>query len=590
MKRFFICLFLFIIFTFQIPITSLYPDNKLPYYESLLSKLSNSKKFNSEILLQKTLLKKIINIINSKTKNYKFNLNNINTSSEYVDKFLEIVSIYSNYLQSLDELKEKEKRLQLLEDQISTMDNSTPNYLTLKLQHDFYYYTLVILKKRISYIESNYIGWLKSLSKKIDDISFKNSDNSKIISYLKNQVEKNYIKIEELKIDKERLQLLNKDKEVKRIEGLIDYVKEKNYLIVQKLIRNYLIQFFIYFKSKDKKVFQFKSIFEKLLAKYSNDKYYVLSLNYSIQKIMELRFGTKEILLHDTKKTIKNTVVYIFSLLNKPLFSINNKGISSLDIIIAIVIFILGIFIGTLYKKYINKLTYKGISLTPSTKILISNIGYYLIVTIAFFITLKVIGIDLSSLTVIVGALSVGIGFGLQSVISNFICGLIMLFEKSIKVDDIIELNEDLIGKVASINMRATIVTTFDNIDIIIPNQTLFQNNVINWTMSDNIRRLRVPFGVAYGTDVDKVQSVVLAELFESDIDFIRKDENKKPRIVMTEMADSSVNFELFVWVEIKENKSRKIMISEFLILIYKALYKHNIEIPFPQIDVHFKK
>ena len=164
-----------------------------------------------------------------------------------------------------------------------------------------------------------------------------------------------------------------------------------------------------------------------------------------------------------------------------------------------------------------------------------------------------------------------------------------MMFEKSIKIGDIIELDPNLVGKVVSINMRATIINTYDNIDVIIPNQTLFTSNVINWTMSDDIRRLRIPFGVAYGTDIDKVESAILSELYESDLDFIRKDENRKPKIVMIEMSDSSVNFELFVWVHVVENKGKKILISEFLKLIYKALYKHNIEIPFPQMDIHVK-
>ncbi len=306
-------------------------------------------------------------------------------------------------------------------------------------------------------------------------------------------------------------------------------------------------------------------------------------------KLNEIKYNTQAIHFQNTKSTIKNTFSYFFYLLRKPIFTINKKGISCIDLFFALIVFAIGIFLGILYKKYIKKLTYKGINLTPSTQTLISNLGYYLIIVIAFFVTLKVLGIDLTSLTIIVGALSVGIGFGLQSIISNFMCGLIMMFEKSIKVGDIIELDPNLVGKVVSINMRATIINTYDNIDVIIPNQTLFTSNVINWTMSDDIRRLRIPFGVAYGTDIEKVESAILSELYESDLDFIRKDENRKPKIVMIAMSDSSVNFELFVWVHVVENKGKKILISEFLKLIYNALYKHNIEIPFPQMDIHVK-
>ncbi len=312
-------------------------------------------------------------------------------------------------------------------------------------------------------------------------------------------------------------------------------------------------------------------------------------MTYSLDKITELKFGKKNVLIHNTKKTIKDSFFYVISLLKKPLFTINNKGISSIDVMLAIIIFIIGVYIGLFYKKYINRISSKAVNLTDSTKVLISNIGYYLIIVISFFITLKILGLDLSSLTLIAGALSVGIGFGLQSIISNFICGLILMFEKSIKIGDFIEISQELIGTVLSINMRATIIKTNDNIEIIIPNQTLFQNNVINWTLSDEIRRLRIPFGVAYGSDVEKVKSVVLAELFSSDLEFIRKDNEKKPNIIMTAMDNSSVNFDLVVWVSGYKTKFPINTKSEFLILIYNALYKHHIEIPFPQMDIHLK-
>ncbi len=587
MKKYILTIFIVLFFSTSLfgTLNKSLPD--LNYYNNLLLKLKSKNTNDPKELLQISLIYKIINLIKSNSYNYQLNLSDINNSNKLINKFLDFISIFANYLKSIDDYEEKEKKIDLLKSQLSTVDNSSKDYLILKLQYDFYLINLNILNKKIDYIEKNYKQWLTIFAKKIDTINFKPSN--KKLEDLQKEINNNLLKIEKLKIEKERLELLNKKELVKNIEESISYYKKKNEALAKDIIKIYLNHYFYELKNKNKKVFIFKNKIKEVLNKYFSETYYINSFNIILEKLIKIKFGTKSVFIHDTKNTIKNTITYIFYLLRKPIFTINKKGISCIDIILALFVFIIGIFLGTLYKKYIKKLTYKGINLTQSTQTLISNIGYYLIIIIAFFATLKVLGIDLTSLTIIVGALSVGIGFGLQSIISNFMCGLIMMFEKSIKIGDIIELDPNLVGKVVSINMRATIINTYDNIDVIIPNQTLFTSNVINWTMSDDIRRLRIPFGVAYGTDIDKVESAILSELYESDLDFIRKDENRKPKIVMIEMSDSSVNFELFVWVHVVENKGKKILISEFLKLIYKALYKHNIEIPFPQMDIHVK-
>ncbi len=218
-----------------------------------------------------------------------------------------------------------------------------------------------------------------------------------------------------------------------------------------------------------------------------------------------------------------------------------------------------------------------------------ANLGYYLIVIISFFIALNILGIKLSSLALVAGALSVGIGFGLQNVVSNFVSGLILMFERSVKIGDYVEVGEHA-GYVTDISMRSTTINTNDNIDIIIPNQSFIQNNVINWTMNDNIRRFAVPFSVAYGTDVHDVMNIVKNAVTNSPLQKeIVERRDKQTQVIMTEMADSGVNLELFVWVKGKKMRQPKRTLSEFLVVIYDALYKHGIETPFPQQDIHIK-
>jgi small-conductance mechanosensitive channel len=218
-------------------------------------------------------------------------------------------------------------------------------------------------------------------------------------------------------------------------------------------------------------------------------------------------------------------------------------------------------------------------------------LGSYVIFIITFLVALNSIGLDLSSFAMIAGALSVGIGFGLQNVVSNFISGIILMFEKSIRVGDIVEIDQTLKGTISKIDMRSTIVNTFDNIDVIIPNSSFIANNVINYTYGDRTRRLHIPFGVAYGTPVDKVKEVVLEALEKSDLAFIRTKEDKRPEVWMSSMNASSVDYELLVWVNAATDKTEQSSrMKDFLELIYTTFYERGIEIPFPQLDVHFKK
>jgi small-conductance mechanosensitive channel len=218
--------------------------------------------------------------------------------------------------------------------------------------------------------------------------------------------------------------------------------------------------------------------------------------------------------------------------------------------------------------------------------------GYYTILVISFLTALKVVGLDLSSLAIIAGALSVGIGFGLQNIVSNFISGIILMFERSIKVGDYIEIDQNIRGEVVDISMRSTIIRTNDNINLIIPNQSFIQNNVINWTLGDDIVRFRVPFGVAYGTDIDRVERVVLEALANSDLPYVKSHPSLDvtPYVVFTEMADSSLNFELFVWVKGEDARRPTRTRSRFLKLIYEALNRAQITIPFPQQDLYIKE
>jgi small-conductance mechanosensitive channel len=286
---------------------------------------------------------------------------------------------------------------------------------------------------------------------------------------------------------------------------------------------------------------------------------------------------------------LKTQAQHIWSIANQPLFTINKTPVSVVKLLVSLLIFIIGFIIGNFYKKQIKRISSKNRAVTSSTRTLLANLGSYVIFIITFFIVLKVLGIDLSSIALVAGALSVGIGFGLQNIISNFVSGIILMVERSVRIGDYIQLDNDIRGHVVDIKMRSITVNTNSNIDVIIPNQDLIQNRVINWTMNDKIRRFEIPFGVAYGTDPQKVIDVVLEAVKKSNFNDIYITQERHTRVIMTGMGDSSVNFALFVWLVGREILFPKRTTSRFLILIYNALYANGIEIPFPQQDIHIR-
>jgi len=215
------------------------------------------------------------------------------------------------------------------------------------------------------------------------------------------------------------------------------------------------------------------------------------------------------------------------------------------------------------------------------------TLSYYLGIFIVFIIALSVVGIDISQITIILGALGVGVGFGLQTIANNFISGIILLSERAIKVGDIVEVG-NLLGEIKLINMRSTVVRTYDGLDVIVPNSEFISNRVTTWTYDDDWRRLHIPFGVAYGSDPQQVAKV--AYEVAQEISTTEEDEQHQTKVLFTGFGDSSLDFSLIVWCRMHRlRKSTKELISDYYFNLYKKLIEAGIEIPFPQRDIHIR-
>lgn len=223
-----------------------------------------------------------------------------------------------------------------------------------------------------------------------------------------------------------------------------------------------------------------------------------------------------------------------------------------------------------------------------STTHTIATLGYYLTVVITLLLATSLLGVSLQNMLVLAGALSVGIGFGLQNIANNFVSGLILLFDRSLRVGDYVELADGLRGSISQIRVRSTIVITNDQLEVIVPNSRFISDQVVNYTLSSDRRRLHVPFGVAYGSDVQQVMDVVMA--VPETLPFVITDDPEcEPRVWMSGMADSSLNFELLVWIHGQATSRPSGTLSDCLIAVHRALVDNGIQIPFPQRDIHIR-
>ncbi len=592
MKSLFLLLF-YVALIIASPVKTKFSPDRIENYERYLASLSQKSDESVETKLKRSLLYKIINITKyAKEQPPKFLKDSqIATPKAYVDAFLMYIEQKRLLNRLQNSFREVDEKVSYLKKVLESQNSETSFPSIEELQYTFYHISKNKLQKRIDLLKKALSNNMDVLKRALSNIKFKTENNLSQKKRLIKRLHDAKMELENLKIEMERLHLLGRTEKIGKLEKTIDYQKQKVDSITEKLIKIELEDFFSALQSGESAVFTIDKNIKNMVESLSdNKKARYADFLVTLEKMSAQRLGKTKILLHRTKEGLQMIEKDLWQKLKTPLFKINEKPISSWDMIVALFILIVGFTIAKLYRRYIRRITHTFINITPSNQIIVSNLGYYLILTGAFFIMLNSIGLDLSSLTLIAGALSVGIGFGLQNIVANFISGLILLFEKSIKIGDFLEIKDNLRGRVVDIHMRSITIRTNDNIDILVPNQTFIQNNVINWTLNDNRRRMRIPFGVAYGSDIKKVKTVILDALQKSSIHYIRDDETKQPLVVMTEMGSSSVNFELLVWVDGDETLKPLRTSDKFLVLIYNTLYENEIEIPFPQLDLHIRE
>lgn len=275
-------------------------------------------------------------------------------------------------------------------------------------------------------------------------------------------------------------------------------------------------------------------------------------------------------------------ILFTGKILRFTIFSVNQTPITISSLLVFLFIFTFFILLAKLLTRAMRSRFLARMNIDEGTRYNLERITYYSIAVIGAIVAFQFIGINLSGLAVIFGLLSVGIGFGLQNITSNFISGLILLFERPIKVGDRITVG-DTEGDVMEINMRSTTIRSLRNISIIVPNSEFISERVINWSYGDKKVRLNIEVGVSYTSDLDTVLRCLKEVALQSE-NVLKTPE---PAVYLINFGDSSWNMQLRCWIE--NPKKHWEVQSELNCAIVRKFRENDIEIPYPQRDLHVR-
>lgn len=272
-------------------------------------------------------------------------------------------------------------------------------------------------------------------------------------------------------------------------------------------------------------------------------------------------------------------------LLRQPLFTVGKTEVSIASMAWILALFVVLIIVSRFIRRILRTQLLKHTKMDIGLQYLISRIVGYVVLVLGLIIGLETIGVNFSSLAVIGGALGVGIGFGLQNIVHNFVSGLIIMGERAIQVGDRVDVGGTL-GEVIRVGARSTSVRTNDNVVIILPNSEFVSNRVINWShMGDQNVRLRIPVGVSYGSDPREVERILL-EVAAASSNVLK---DPAPQVIFLAFGESSLDFELRVWTA-DMTRRPGVLKSDLYFAIWDRLKAAGIEIPFPQRDLHIKE
>ncbi|MDH3349076.1 MAG: mechanosensitive ion channel, partial [Desulfobulbaceae bacterium] len=318
--------------------------------------------------------------------------------------------------------------------------------------------------------------------------------------------------------------------------------------------------------------------------------------NDALELINEIRWFTDflqlEMPFHENlqvyfDENLKKTWQTTLSVLYYPFFSLGETSLTLAALMKFVSLLVVVLLLLRFLRAKALAILHQRTSLSLGAVTSITTLAYYFSVVFGVFGILSAVGVNLSHLAVIFGALGVGIGFGLQTIVNNFMSGIILLSEQVIKVGDIVNLESGVTGEVKRVAIRSTVIRTVNGDDVIVPNSEFVSGRVNTWTYGDDWRRLTVPFGVSYGSDPDEI--VRIAEETAREVEITREDEEHPIKIFFEGFGDSSLDFSIRVWCRMHQLRALSGLRSDYYFLLFKKLKDAGVTIPFPQRDLHLQ-
>ena len=272
----------------------------------------------------------------------------------------------------------------------------------------------------------------------------------------------------------------------------------------------------------------------------------------------------------------------LYEILNFKVLVMGGNPITIGELITAIMILIIGFIIVKIFFNYFGKRFIARSLLKKNTSIAIVKVFRYLAYVLLVFLALRLINVPLTAFAFLGGAIAIGVGFGAQNIINNFISGFILMAERPINIGDLIDL-DGVIGEIEEIGARCTKVRTGENIHILVPNSSFLEKNITNWTLSDQELRTKVIVGVLYGSPVDRVKELLLKAVSENEK--VHKD--PEPFVIFADFGDNALIFEVYFWISIQRIIERRRIESSVRFRIDELFRDAGIVIAFPQRDVH---
>ncbi len=269
----------------------------------------------------------------------------------------------------------------------------------------------------------------------------------------------------------------------------------------------------------------------------------------------------------------------IYKFLTAPIVETQGQVLNLVDILITIGVFLVFYVLARIFSHQLQKAILPKVGITGSARRLINSIVSFILLFAGVYTALTYIGINLSVMLVPLGAVSIGLGLGLQTLASNYVAGVVILIEKTFRDGDLIDV-DGVVGTVIETGLRATVVRTFNNTEVILPNSILISQQLENWTKTDTVIRVDATVGVAYGSHIRQVHDILRHQITRHEAVL----EDPEPRTFLTEFADSAVNFRFLYYVG--EPMHRLSSLSDILEGVYLEFERQGIEIPFPQRDI----